>query len=168
MHTKQRSSRCPHRTTSSTDQHYRAEIRGQPEPKILLAAIRYEEGFNNLLKPPMGGSPRCARAPTPKSWSDCCRNAACSKRREGKLPYTNVRSHSFITWGHSVRRRFALCGSSETLPQSRKGLGYHHKIVRNASIVVETSLARIPDSALIVIPTPERESRKKTTLDWQT
>ena len=65
---------------------------------------------------------------------------------------TNVRSHSFITWGHSVRRRFALRGSSETLPQSRKGLGYHHKIVRNASIVVETGLARIPDSALIVIP----------------
>ena len=87
-----------------------------------------------------------------------------------KLLYSNVRSHSFITWGHSVRRRFALRGSSETLPQSRKVcLGYHHKIVRNASIVVETGLARIPDSALIVIPTPRTKSaRKKTKLDWQT
>ena len=33
-------------------------------------------------------------------------------------PYTNVRSHSSVTWGHSARRRFALRSSPETLPQN--------------------------------------------------
>ena len=35
-------------------------------------------------------------------------------------PFSNVRSHSSITWGHSARCRFALRGSSETLFQSRR------------------------------------------------
>ena len=51
-----------------------------------------------------------------------------------------------------------LCARfSATLPQSRNCkslLGSHHEVVRDASVVIETGLARIPDSAPMVTPTP--------------
>ena len=134
--------------------------------KNLLAAIRDEEGCTtgqpsraercsvgkasdfSHTNPRWGGSPRCARAPTPKSWSDCCRNeSARSGEKEGllsratcRIPNTlaNVRSHSSFTMGPQCPSQVCAARFAATLPQSRNCQslpGIHHEVVRGASII---------------------------------
>ena len=90
------------------------------------------------------------------------RRRPCSKRREGKNTFRRRRVESRIFSPHECEVALLLHNGA-AMPVaglalrgflSRVCYGILHEVVRNASIVIETGLVRILNSAPMVTPTP--------------
>ena len=90
------------------------------------------------------------------------RRRPCSKRREKKNTFRRQRVESRTFSPHECEVALLLHnGTVMPVPglalrgfSAKSATGFHHEVVRNASIVIETGLVRISNSAPMVTPKP--------------